>query len=155
VNTSLTECTVESVRLLQGQGRPLGPLRILGQEFVRALCVGLIATALDMGVLGFLVSGLGWGYLIANACSFGVGTLANYALSVSWVFRSRTLRDWRVELLVFAGAGILGLGVSQAAMFVCVELIGLYYFLAKVVATGCHFVFNFTSRKLLLFRTVR
>lgn len=130
----------------------LGRSRDVGVQFTRAFVTGLIATAADVLTMIVLVSGLGWHYLVGNACSYSLGTLVNCAICVSWVFATRNVGNRSLELAVFFMAGIVGLGVSEAAMFGCVEWVGLHYVAAKIVATGCHFLFNFSSRKLLLFR---
>jgi len=130
----------------------LGRSGNVGVQFTRAFVTGLIATAADVLTMVALVSGLGWHYLVGNACSYTLGTWVNYAISVWWVFSTRNVTNRSLELAVFFAAGIAGLGVSEAAMFGGVEWVGLHYVPAKIVATGCHFVFNFTSRKLLLFR---
>lgn len=129
-----------------------GQVTELAGEFLRAFVVGLIATAVDMGVLALLVGAAHWDYLLANACSFSIGMVVNYAMSVGWVFRHRSIASRYREAALFAMAGVFGLGVSQTVMFVCVEWLSLYYLAAKIVATGCHFLFNFSSRKWLLFR---
>jgi putative flippase GtrA len=132
--------------------RLAGQSQNLGDEFTRAVLTGGVATIVDMAALALLVSWLDWSYLSANVCSFSAGTAVNYAISIAWVFPNRSMGNWLHEAIVFALAGLLGLAVSQSVMFVCVEWLGLYYLVAKVIATGCHFAFNFSSRKVLLFR---
>lgn len=129
-----------------------GRSRHVLDEFARALLAGGLATLLDVALLSALVSLWGWDYLAANACSFSLGTAVNYAISVRWVFPHRSLDSRFQEALLFALAGIAGLAVSQAVMFLAVEKAAVHYLFAKAAATGCHFAFNFSTRKLLLFR---
>lgn len=130
----------------------LGATERLDIQFARYLVAGGIATVFDFGTLILLTSGVGLHYLLSNACGFTVGVIANYLLSVYWVFSYRRLRSKRAEFAIFALIGIGGLGVSELCMYAGVDMVGLHYSLAKIVATGCALAWNFSVRKLMLFR---
>ncbi len=124
----------------------------MAEEFLRATIVGLIATGADFAALIGLVEGLRVHYLIANGCSYAFGTAVNYLLSVRWAFGARSLRSPTAEFCVFAAAGVVGLGISQAGMYAFTGWFRWHYAQAKVLSVACHFVWNFASRKVLLFR---
>ncbi|MBI5441701.1 MAG: GtrA family protein [Deltaproteobacteria bacterium] len=129
------------------RGRPQG----VSVEFLRALIVGGIATGIDVGVLVVLVDGLGLHYLKANAFSYAVGTVANYVLSIRWVFGVRVMQNRAMEFGIFALSGAAGLAISQSAMYVFAGSLHWHYTIAKILSVSCHFLWNFWSRKLLLF----
>ena len=58
----------------------------------------------------------------------------------------------RVELLIFVGLGVLGLGVTQLVLYFCIEWLSWPAEVSKGVAAIVTFLTNFISRKVLLFR---
>jgi putative flippase GtrA len=106
------------------------------------------ALALDLGVLTVLVRYLGW-YLAAAIVSFTIGSLATYVLSITLIFRHRSVHERRLEFLSFTMIGVIGLGINAAIIFLAVSYIGLYYLTAKVLAAVFTFGFNFFARRRL------
>jgi putative flippase GtrA len=117
----------------------------------RYALVGGAAFAADIATLVGLTELAGWHYLTAAAVGFGVGVATNYALSVLWVFNERMVRNRLAEFVVFLGLGVFGLGVNELTLYLLTGLASVHYAASKVVATGLTFVWNFASRKLLLF----
>jgi putative flippase GtrA len=110
---------------------------------------------MDYGLLALLTKGLGVGYQIAAAAGFSAGLLVNYGLSVAWVFKARRLRTRSLEFLGFFGVGLAGLGLNAVLMKGFVEGAGLDPLAAKIPSTGLGFLFNFITRRALLFTTPR
>jgi len=129
-----------------------GKTRHLGVQLFRYAIGGAIATIADFSIYALLVKVLGVHYLIGNATSFTAGVVVNYLISIWWVFPQRQVRSKGVEFGLFALIGLAALGISELCMYFGVHVLGLYDLLTKVLATGCTLVWNFTIRKLLLFR---
>lgn len=123
----------------------------LQREFFRYLIVGGIAFIVDAGVLFLLVSQFGMNYLLAAMLSFLTGTVTNYLISISWVFRYRAIQTESLEFGIFLLTGVLGLVISLGVMDILTGHFGLHYMLAKVVATLTALAFNYLSRKWVLF----
>jgi putative flippase GtrA len=70
---------------------------------------------------------------------------------VAFVFRFRRLQDWRVEFLSFAAIGAVGLLINTLVIGFTVRYLGMHYLIAKCAAAGFTFVWNFLSRRTLLF----
>jgi putative flippase GtrA len=121
-------------------------------QLIRYVAVGMVATACDFCVLVTLVDALRLHYLLANACGFFTGLLVNYALSTRWVFASRNVKSRPREFAVFGAIGVAGLGISELCMYMGVEIGGLHYAVAKVIAVVGTLAWNFGLRKALLFR---
>ena len=128
--------------------------RDLAHESWKYLLVSVAALAVDYGLLVLLTEFGHFHYLVSAAVGFVAGLFLSYGLSVTLVFRQRRLRDRRLEFMGFFAIGLIGLGLNEALMKLFVESFGLGYALAKIPATAVGFVFNFGSRRVLLF-TVR
>lgn len=87
-------------------------------------------------------------YLIANVISFTVSTIYNYIASVNWVFDADDEKKKNKKYTaLFVILSVIGLGINQLCMFAFVSGFGIYYLVAKVLATGIVMVFNFVTRK--------
>lgn len=112
--------------------------------------VGVICTVIDFGVLTFLREIAGVYYLAANAASFTVSVVANYILSMKYVFRRKKDASRVKEFVIFVILSAVGLLLNQLLMWAGVDGLGIYYVIAKVFATAIVMVYNFVSRKLIL-----
>jgi putative flippase GtrA len=75
-----------------------------------------------------------------------------YVLSITMVFDQRRLADRRLEFLSFAAIGGIGLAINAGVMFLAVSYAGVHYLVAKCIAAGFTFAFNFIARRQLLFQ---
>lgn len=119
-----------------------------------ALCytaVSVFALLIDISILYVLVHFFSWWYLAAATASFLSGLAVGYSLCVAFVFKFRRLKDRRIEFLSFAAIGAVGLLINTLVMGFTVRYLGLHYLIAKCAAAGFTFVWNFLSRRTLLF----
>lgn len=127
-------------------------MRNLMAEFGRYFLASGVGLLVDFGLLFLLTEYAHFHYLVSATISFLVGLATVYYLSIRWVFTARRLPSAKAELLVFAFVGIVGLGLNNLGLWLLTELAGIYYLGSKVVVTGGVFLWNFSARKLLLFR---
>ncbi len=121
-------------------------------QFIRYVLVGGFAFVLDFGALVLLTSRAGIHYLVSAAIAFLLGLTANYLLSRAWVFPRRVMRNAGIEFAVFAGIGLIGLGLNELGMWLLSSMVGLHYSLAKICTAAVVFFWNFAARKFSLFR---
>lgn len=113
--------------------------------------VGGAAFVVDYATLFVLTNYVGVQYLWSAAIAFVLGLVANYLLSISWVFRNRgDLSRWQ-EFLFFAVIGVVGLGFNELIMYTCTDLMHIHYMVSKLISTAIVFFWNFFARKYLLF----
>ena len=118
-------------------------------QLIKFGIVGVIAAVIDFGVLTLLKEVLHIDVLIASAISFSVSVIANYILSMIFVFKSA--EDNKVkEFVVFVVLSIGGLLLNQFIMWIGTEFISMYYLLVKVCATIFVSIYNFVTRKIFL-----
>lgn len=82
--------------------------------------------------------------------SFTVSVVANYILSMKYVFQRKKNANRVKEFIVFVILSAIGLLLNQLLMWGAVDGMGIYYVAAKVLATAVVMVYNFVSRKLIL-----
>lgn len=127
--------------------------------------VGVIAFVVDFGIFSILSNVFHIHYLIANFFGFTVSVVVNYLLSMKYVFARREDADKKTEFIVFVILSILGLGLNELIIYVCVDKIyeawkavhawialDFAKLLGKIIATGIVMVYNFITRKLFIER---
>jgi putative flippase GtrA len=129
-----------------------GPTRNIASQFARYVVVGSIAFVVDFLTLYALTDWLYVYYLTSAAIAFIVGLTCNYMLSRVWVFDRRTMQNTCFEFTVFAAIGLIGLGLTEAAMWFLIEILHVYYLLAKIGTAALVFLWNFSARRYALFR---
>lgn len=122
----------------------------LWKQIIRFAVVGGSAFLIDYSIMILLTEFYGINYLISNAISFTVSVIYNYLLSVHWVFDVNGGRSQTQDFFVFIILSVIGLGINQLIMWLCVDKIGIFYMVSKIGATGVTMVYNFITRKIFL-----
>jgi len=122
-------------------------------EFIRYGFASAIALFFDAGLLLLLTEYFGLSYLLSGALAFTAGLIVVYFLSVFWVFQKRIVKSTTAEFAIFALIGLVGLGFTEAVLYVLTSLFGIYYLVSKIASVIVVFTWNFAARKWILFRT--
>jgi putative flippase GtrA len=121
-------------------------------QLFRSVLSGAIAFAVDFSALYILTEFFGIYYLVSAIFAFILGVTTIYILSITFVFSKRSVENRWFEFAIFVFIGIVGLASNQFFLWYFTERVHLYYLYSKVVATAIVFLWNFFSRKIILFR---
>jgi len=121
------------------------------QSFKYAVAGG-VAFVFDFFSLYLLTNFLHIHYLTSAAISYMLGSAVHYVLSILFIFGSRSFENRTLEFTIFALIGLVGLGLNEGIMWVFTGKLGFYYLYSKLIATFVIFFWNFSTRKLILFR---
>lgn len=125
-------------------------MKKLIEQLMKFGIVGVICFGIDYGLMIFLTEFCGISYLISSGISFSVSVMVNYTLSLKFVFETDKDNNKVVEFLIFIILSVVGLGINQVLMWVCVDKLHVYYMISKIGVTGVVMVYNFVTRKLIL-----
>lgn len=143
-----------SVNLTPAPAERAAQLRRLLREGWRYGLISALALAADTAAYGLgLQAGLP--LPLAVALGFAVGVGVAYAGSVLWVFGQHRLSDRRAEFAAFAAIGLVGLLLTQAALWWLVSRRQWPPIPAKLLTAVGVFAFNFTLRRVMLFTRPR
>lgn len=117
-------------------------------EVFRFLAVGGGCFLLEYVLLYALTEYGGVRYLYSSAIAFTISLIANYILCVVVVFHARQQSER--QMILFIVTSLMGLGINQLVMWTCVELIGIWYMAAKLVASGIVMVWNYFTKRFIL-----
>ena len=127
---------------------PTSSLRV---QALRSLVVGGIVFLVDAGILWLLYI-VGLHYLICTVFSFIIAVMLNYFLSIHFIFFETAKFKRLGEIATYFAVSLVGLVLTVGLMWLFTELVGLFFMLSKVVATLLSFIWNFTARKMILYR---
>ena len=132
------------------------------QQFLKFGVVGALCFVIDTGLYA-ICNFIGIPYLISGVIGFSVSVIVNYLLSMKYVFVRRDDLSRKREFTIYLILSILGLGLNELILFICVELIYGNWtqlqallpargaeILAKIGATGIVMVYNFVTRKIFM-----
>lgn len=130
----------------------------LAKQFIRYAAVGAIAFIADFSVLSViykvLLRNFRYGLFVGTAAGFIVGTVVNYCVSKRVVFSKDTSRTKNViiEFLIYAVIGLFGLLLTEAGMYLGVEVLLFNYIATKILVAGLVLIWNFLARRFLVFK---
>lgn len=124
--------------------------------------VGLIAFAIDFGILNLLVVSLHMNNVVAATISFTIALCFNYLASMRFVFKHREDMARWMEMLIFVVSSVIGLFINDAIIALSTAPLPadaihtdhakyvLFTNIGKIIATVVVAVWNFVIRKWLL-----
>ena len=122
-------------------------------KIARYFVVGGASAAVDFALFGILLLAFGQpSWFVAALVSFVVATAFNYVLSVRLVFSAGVRFAARHEIILVFLASLVGLAINQFALWLFYQVAGWNVLIAKCLATGTAFLWNFTARNSFIFR---
>ena len=121
-------------------------------QFFRYIFVGGISSVVDLGLL-FFIENLGVNYLLATAIGFCFGVIVNYKLSKKFIFTKEAgVKNAKDEFLIYILIGIGGLLITEILMYIMTDNLGLHFMISKILITVVTLVWNYSARKIILYR---
>ncbi|MGH7141765.1 MAG: GtrA family protein [Minisyncoccia bacterium] len=103
-------------------------------HFVRFSLSGLIATGVNYGLLSIFIGVLGG--ISAATLAFALSTGVNFLLQKFWAYREPSREQMRRQLVLYALAGLLMLGINDSTFWALADIVKLNYVIAQLVATA-------------------
>ena len=125
------------------------PVESVFLQVPRALAASILALVVDFAILEFCVRVVGMPAVLGAILGYLAGGVLQYVLCSLWVF-SRRKGD--AGFIAFTLLSLVGLGITWVVMIVVHDWAGMSIEVAKIIAVGLAFSWNFLSRKYLLFR---
>ena len=135
--------------------------KLIGQ-ILKFGVVGVICFFIDFGLYN-LCNFMGMPYLLSGFIGFTVSVVANYLLSMRYVFSRREDMSRAKEFVIFVILSAIGLLLNELILYLEIDVIyprwgflqrlfssGLFTSLSKLGATAIVMVYDFISRKMFL-----
>jgi putative flippase GtrA len=127
--------------------------KIFTAEVIKFIVVGGVSALIEFSLLILFVEQAALDYLLANVMAFGITNIFTFILSRRFVFNSSSTGTGKAyEATLFVLCLLGGLLVNQVVLWAMVEFTFVDYRAAKVIAILVTVVWNFFTRKHLVFR---
>jgi putative flippase GtrA len=127
-------------------------LKLLRAEFTKFVFVGGISAIIEFSLLILFVEKLAIDYLFGNVFAFALTNIVTYILTKRFVFNGTQSANKAQEAGLFFLCLLGGLVVNQIVLWAVVEFTSIDYRIAKVIAIAITVIWNFFTRKHLVFR---
>ncbi len=144
-------------------------------EILRFVIIGGLVTVIDMVFMGLIlyvfqpqkyahfynvfyggeVAPSTISTVIGTGVGFTVGLTFNYIFSIIFVFNERGKAKSIGGFLLFAILSVIGLGIHLIGMYLGYDLMHVNEWIVKIVLTLVVLVYNYLTRKLLLFKKTK
>ena len=121
----------------------------MDRRFYRFVFAGAAATLTTYAVLIFGVESLELSAVFASVVGYALGILVNYALNYRYTFNARQRHT--AVFPKFLAVMVIGMLTNAAIMAACVELLGLHYLLAQLLAITVVLSWSYTANRLWTF----
>lgn len=140
-------------------------------EIIRFLIVGGIATLIDMFFMGVTMYAIEpniydsfinvfvntpspstFATIMGTTVGFICGLIVNYILSIIFVFNEKGKSKSAKGFIIFALLSLIGLGINMLGTYIGYDLLNLHQWLVKIIMVFVVLVYNYISKKLVLFR---
>jgi putative flippase GtrA len=121
-------------------------------KVVRYFFVGSISAIIDIGLFAIFAGYFKFSWGIVSIITFTIATLANYFLSIQFVFKSGLRYKKHHEILTVFMISSLALLLNQTFLYLFIEKINLNLVLSKCLATSLLFLWNYYGRKKIVFK---
>ena len=133
----------EQIRVLWDKG--------LFKQIVRFIITGALSAGLEFFVYTSLIAYLQLHYQFSNIIAFIAANVLNYTLSRNWVF-VKGRHSASVEFIAFAMVALIGLGLNILILWAMIDRLYVDYRIAKLFAITTVVLWNFISKKTLVFQ---
>ena len=123
----------------------------LSSQIIRFMIVGGITFSLDMTVLVILTDYFEVHYLISAATGFISGSTLNYVFSIFFVFHSGRFNRRKNEFIIFIILTLIGVLFNHGIMYLGHGIFMISYKMVKVVSLFAVTIFNFLTKKYVVF----
>ena len=121
-------------------------------QFFRYLFVGGLASVVDWTALWFFYDIVNIYKYVSIALAFACGLLVNYIFSSLFVFTDVETGSRTSQFTIYLTTGLIGLGWTELFMLLFDEVLGIHYMVSKIITTAIVLLWNFGSKKILLYR---
>ncbi|KKT26577.1 MAG: GtrA-like protein [Parcubacteria group bacterium GW2011_GWA2_43_9b] len=122
------------------------------KRIIKYIISGGTAASVNFILLYFFTDILGLWYLLSSVLSFVAAFFVSFFLQKFWTFGDGQRDVLYKQMVVYLSITLFSLAVNTVAMYVLVDLFGVWYMLAQFFVSGLIAFWNFTAYKFFVFK---
>ena len=119
--------------------------------FVRYFICGITAATANIGLLYIFTDIAEIWYLYSSILAFSIALIVSFTLQKFVVFKDHDTDDLHYQFTKYFIVAILGVITNTALMFACVDIFGVWYILAQIIAGFFVMIQNFILYNFFIF----
>jgi putative flippase GtrA len=119
-------------------------------QFLKYCLLGTFAFFLETGLL-YAITESGVHYLVSSGIAFVIVVFIHLCISKKYIFTKCRMSLW-AEVTSYLGITLIGLALTELFMYIFTGIMGIYYIFSKAITTIIVLLWNFSSRKLWLYK---
>lgn len=121
-------------------------------KIYRYIVSGIVAAAVDFGLLYILVDLCGLWYLVSATIAFIATVCTSFVMQKFWTFENSDTSVIARQMAGYVVLSIINIGVNTVLMYVFVDLLTIHYIIAQVYATIIIAAYGFFVYRHVIFR---
>ncbi len=103
--------------------------------YIKYVFSGSMGAAANLFSLAFLVEIAHLYYLVASVLAVLIGYVTSFFLQKFFTFGYTSLTMVHRQMIVYFAISIMNIGINTALVYVCVDILGLWYLLSQLIAS--------------------
>jgi putative flippase GtrA len=120
-------------------------------KFIRFCIVGFLSFIVDFSLTYICKEKLHWNKYIANTTGFLTSSIVNFVLNRIWAFNSKD-EQMTKQAVLFAISTVAGLVLGNGMVYLFADLLGIHFYIAKLISIAVMMIWNFTFNDLVIFK---
>jgi putative flippase GtrA len=126
--------------------------QLFSLRLVRYFISGSTSTVVDLALLYVFTHWFGWWYLWSAIVAMLIAIFVSFSLQKFWTFNNHSLDTAHQQFFFYTIVALINLGVNTLLMYLMVDLLGVWYLLAQVIAAGLIAISSFFVYRHFIFK---
>ena len=122
-------------------------------KIFRYFFVGSVSAVIDISLFAIFAGYFKFPWAVVSIITFIIATLANYFLSIRFVFKSGSRYKKHHEILGVFIVSTLALLLNQMFLYLFIEKMNIHLIISKCLTTSMLFLWNYFGRQRFIFST--
>lgn len=121
-------------------------------EVIRFIISGGTAAITELTLLYIFTEFFGVWYIYSAAIAFLFSFCVSFTLQKLWTFKDKNTNKTHKQATFYLLISVINLFVNIVAIYILVEVFGVWYMLAKVLISGTIAIYSFLIYKFIIFK---
>ena len=120
---------------------------------VRYIVAGAVGAGTLLGLLYILHDRLGLPVVTSSVIAFSLALVVSFVLQKFWAFQDQDTSRSHVQFAYFLTLALFNVGADAVFMHLLVDILGIWYILSQVLASGTIAIWSFFLYRSVVFRS--
>lgn len=124
----------------------------ISKQVSKYLISGATVNVVELSLLYIFTEYLGIWYLFSSVLAFLFAFCLSFSLQKFWTFQDKKTEDMHKQASLYLFISVCNLGINVVALYLLVQVAGLWYMFAQVLINGAIAIWSFVLYKFVIFK---